>query len=402
MEEFFPGQFFQNNSAEAVHTFSHCEIQDKKEDVDHGGPSETLSSLEELQSQVDEVEPSQSSTSPKEVLTQALEKPTMYTPSTNTLQQIQECYTCSPDLTFTDEDLLLGSKPHNRPLYVSSYAREQKIDRILIDGGSAINILPKMTMRRLGLTMEELLHSRLVIQGFNQGGQHAIGMIHLELIIGELTSNVLFHVIDAKTTYNMLLGRPWIHGNGIVSSTLHQCFKYLQSGIKKVNADLNPFAETEAHFADTKFYVKDDIPNEVLPVEILSIESKQGEKEYVRLVTRKDILAPKKGPKCGNHSSESTSNLVRVKISTPSNNPPFLRYVPLSHRKKGQSPFTECLQSIAGMGRPPPKLTMEDVAILKENHVMPLTSSTNPLPLKPLNGFMRSSQSLTEHGILPS
>ena len=38
------------------------------------------------------------------------------------------------------------------------------------------------------------------------------------------------------------------------------------------------------------------------------------------------------------------------------------------------------------MGRPSTKLTMEDVSTLKENHVMPLTSSTN----------------LTEHGILPS
>ena len=97
-----------------------------------------------------------------------------------------------------------------------------------------------------------------------------------------------------------------------------------------------------------------------------------------------------------------TSNSMRAKISTPSNNPPFLCYVPLSHRKKKQSPFAECLQSIAGMGRPPAKLTMEDVAILKENHAMPLTSSPNPLPSKPLNGFMRSSQCLTEHGILPS
>ena len=138
----------------------------------------------------------------------------------------------------------------------------------------------------------------------------------------------------------MLLGRPWIHGNGIVPSNLHQCFKYLQSGIKKVNADLKPFVETEAHFADAKFYVKDDIPNEVLPVEIPSMESKQGEKEHVRLVTRKDILAPKKGPECG---SESTSNSMKAKISMPSNNPPLLRYVPLSHRKKGQSPFPECL-----------------------------------------------------------
>ena len=48
--------------------------------------------------------------------------------------------------------------------------------------------------------MEELSHSGLVIQGFNQGGKCAISMIHLELIIGELTSNVLFHVIDAKIT----------------------------------------------------------------------------------------------------------------------------------------------------------------------------------------------------------
>ena len=93
---------------------------------------------------------------------------------------------------------------------------------------------------------------------------------------------------------------------------------------------------------------------------------------------------------------------MRAKISSPFNNPPLLRYVPLLHRKKGQSPFAECLQSIVGVKRPPAKLTMEDVAILKESHAMPLTSSTNPLPSKPLNRFVRSSQCLTEYGILPS
>ena len=99
----------------------------------------------------------------------------------------------------------------------------------------------------------------MVIQGFNQGGQRAIGLIHLELIIGELASNILFHVIDAKTTYNILLGRPWTHENGIVPSTLHQCCKFFQNGIKKVDVDLKPFAETEAHFVDAKFYAKEDI-----------------------------------------------------------------------------------------------------------------------------------------------
>ena len=93
---------------------------------------------------------------------------------------------------------------------------------------------------------------------------------------------------------------------------------------------------------------------------------------------------------------------MKAEISTLSDNLPFLRYVPLSRCKKGQSPFIKCLQSIADMGRPPTKLTMEDVAILKENHAMPLTSSTNHFPSKPLNGFVRSSQSLIKHGILPS
>src|ERR1051325_11460827 len=43
--------------------------------------------------------------------------------------------------------------------------------------------------------------------------------------------------------------------------------------------------------------------------------------------------------------------------------PPILRYVPLSQRKKGESPFM-----------PSPKnLMAEDVEVLKENFVMPLT-----------------------------
>ncbi|KAL0412291.1 UNVERIFIED_CONTAM: hypothetical protein Slati_3818800 [Sesamum latifolium] len=42
---------------------------------------------------------------------------------------------CMSTITFTDEDLLLGSKPHNHPLFVAGYVREQKVNRILIDGG---------------------------------------------------------------------------------------------------------------------------------------------------------------------------------------------------------------------------------------------------------------------------
>ena len=73
-----------------------------------------------------------------------------------------------------------------------------------------------------------------------------------------MESNALFYVIDAKTTYNMLLERPWIHQNGVVSSTLHQCFKYCKNGeVKTVVVNAKPFTMTEAHYTDAKFYLKD-------------------------------------------------------------------------------------------------------------------------------------------------
>ena len=133
---------------------------------------------------------------------------------------------CTTEISFNDEDLLLGSKLHNRPLFIKGYVDEKIVNRILVDDGSAVNILPLKTMRELGIPMDELFPSHLMIQGFNQGGQNAIGKIRLAMHMEDMESNALFLVIDAKTTYNMLLGRPWIHENGIISSTLHQCFKY--------------------------------------------------------------------------------------------------------------------------------------------------------------------------------
>ncbi|KAL0451750.1 UNVERIFIED_CONTAM: hypothetical protein Slati_1153100 [Sesamum latifolium] len=78
-----------------------------------------------------------------------------------------------------------------------------------------------------------------MIQCFNQGGQRAVGIIRLQLTMEDMVSTTLFHVIDAKTSYNMLLGRPWLHENAVVPSTWHQCFKYCRNGIVKVLVTAN-------------------------------------------------------------------------------------------------------------------------------------------------------------------
>ncbi|TYK01673.1 ty3-gypsy retrotransposon protein [Cucumis melo var. makuwa] len=238
-------------------------------------------------------------------------------------------------IDFFDEDLLLGSKHHNRPLYVGC-VREQRVDQILINNGSAVNIMPKSTMRPLGILVDELSNSKLVIQGFNQGSQRVIGMVRLELIIGDLKASALFHVIDSRTTYKLLLGRPWIHRNGVVTSTLHQCFKFYQDDVKNVEIDSNPFSEVKSHFADAKFYLKNGNSLEAVPAKI----------------------------PFGEASTSTTKSMILMDKKT--SNPLILCYVPLSRCKKGESPFVDFPQG----------LKVGNIEVLKERFTTPITKIT--------------------------
>ncbi|KAL0381973.1 UNVERIFIED_CONTAM: hypothetical protein Scaly_0484600 [Sesamum calycinum] len=165
---------------------------------------------------------------------------------------------CMSTITFTNEDLLLGSKPHNHPLFVAGYVHEQKVNRILINGGSAVNILHLQILKELGIPIDELSNSHLMIREFNQGGQRGIGIICMQLTMEDMVSSALFYVVDTKTSYNMLLGCPWLHENAVVTSTWHQYFKYCRNGIvKKVLGDNKLFTEVESHFANAKYYIDD-------------------------------------------------------------------------------------------------------------------------------------------------
>ncbi|GER54445.1 exocyst complex component 84B [Striga asiatica] len=76
-------------------------------------------------------------------------------------------------MVFTDEGTL----------FVVGYMQEQMVNRILIDEGSTVKILPLRTLKDLGMSTEELGNSLLMIQGFNQGGERALGIIRPCLVM---------------------------------------------------------------------------------------------------------------------------------------------------------------------------------------------------------------------------
>ena len=56
------------------------------------------------------------------------------------------------------------------------------------------------------------------------------GQIRLPVQAGQDIVEVDFIVVDAFSPYTAIMGRPWLHSLGAVSSTLHQKVKYPSEG----------------------------------------------------------------------------------------------------------------------------------------------------------------------------
>ena len=52
----------------------------------------------------------------------------------------------------------------------------------------------------------------------------------LEVRIGPQIFIIPFQVLDIPRTFNLLLGRPWIHSAGAIPSSLHQKVKFIANG----------------------------------------------------------------------------------------------------------------------------------------------------------------------------
>ncbi|KAL4369144.1 hypothetical protein GQ457_05G013000 [Hibiscus cannabinus] len=109
---------------------------------------------------------------------------------------------------------------------------------VLIDNGSALNVLPLATMERLPIDSSHMKACNNTVRAFDGTERKVIGKVEVPLIIGPNTYEIDFIVMDIRPTYNCLLGRPWIHAAGAVPSSLHQKLKFIMDGqLVTVNAE---------------------------------------------------------------------------------------------------------------------------------------------------------------------
>ncbi|GJU46546.1 hypothetical protein Tco_1203812 [Tanacetum coccineum] len=114
---------------------------------------------------------------------------------------------------------------------VINMVRSQGVRRIHVDGGSSSEVMYEHCFRNLSYrARSRLKESRIPLVGFSGEVNYPLGVIDLEVTIGEYgkTRTVImeFVVVKSPSPYNALLGRMGTRSLGVVASTIHSMIKF--------------------------------------------------------------------------------------------------------------------------------------------------------------------------------
>ena len=135
-----------------------------------------------------------------------------------------------PVLGFSDDNKVGTIQPHDDALVVTLRIMGYDVKRVLVDQGSAVEIMYPGLYKGLGLKPKNLMPYDSPLVSFEGKIVTPIGLIRLPIQTGSDMVEVDFIVVDAYSPYTAIVARPWLHALGAVSSTLHQKVKYPSEG----------------------------------------------------------------------------------------------------------------------------------------------------------------------------
>ena len=117
--------------------------------------------------------------------------------------------------------------PHYDALILTVCINRFDVHRVLVDPGSAANLLHLPTFKQMRVPLDHLSSAGRVLSGFNGATTLTVGDIAFPVKAGPVTQQVLFSVVKDLGSYNAILGRTWLHAMKAVPSMYHQTISYL-------------------------------------------------------------------------------------------------------------------------------------------------------------------------------
>ncbi|XP_016667567.1 uncharacterized protein [Gossypium hirsutum] len=150
--------------------------------------------------------------------------------SVNKLDRLVGNISADNFISFSDDEIPPGRRGSTKALHVTTRCKGYTLPGVLVDNGSALNVLPWAMLNRLPIDSSHMKTCQNIVRAFDGTERKVMGRIEVPLQIGPNTYEVDFLVIDIKPSYNCILGRPWIHSAGAVPSSLHQKLKMVIEG----------------------------------------------------------------------------------------------------------------------------------------------------------------------------
>ncbi|XP_073059610.1 uncharacterized protein [Primulina eburnea] len=173
---------------------------------------------------------------------------------------------------------------HIRPLYIKAHVNGKPVSRVLIDNGSAVNVLPVRMLKSLGKNEEDLIPSEVSVAAFTGETTKTIGVFPADVTVGSMSSLCAFFVVNSSANFQALLGRDWIHANQCIPSSMHQLLLFWKGDdVEVVEADGQPF-QTSASAVEARYYNGD-----FGPIKIRS-NSKKENPLYMQTPTPSSVL----------------------------------------------------------------------------------------------------------------
>ena len=129
-------------------------------------------------------------------------------------------------LSFSDADKQGTIQSHDDTLVVTLRIGGYDVERVMIDQGSAAEIMYPDLYKWLGLKTKNLTTYSSLLVSFEGKMVVPKGQIRLLVQAGTDVVEVDFIVVDIFSPYTAIMSRPWLHSLGVVSSTLHLKVKY--------------------------------------------------------------------------------------------------------------------------------------------------------------------------------
>ncbi|XP_075665743.1 uncharacterized protein LOC142635482 [Castanea sativa] len=131
-----------------------------------------------------------------------------------------------PVLGFLEEDKIGTIQPHDDALVVTLRIGGYDVRRVMVNQGSGVDIMNLDLFKGLNLKLVDFTAYDSPLISFEGMAVIPKGQIRLLVQLGPEVVNVDFIMVDTYSPYMAIVARPWLHGLGAVSSTLHVKIKF--------------------------------------------------------------------------------------------------------------------------------------------------------------------------------